>query len=119
MSWDQTFSHNILCGLDLWGAIRRQVESARGTAEATDAQLAGQRLSIAASIAIDYFELRQADIDIQLLTQQKDIDSRILYMTQEAYRAGQASNDQVLAAQDRPAAERACRLPRRAAGGAG
>jgi NodT family efflux transporter outer membrane factor (OMF) lipoprotein len=86
--------------LDLWGAIRRQVESARGTAEATDAQLAGQRLSIAASLAIDYFQLRQADIDIQLLTQQKDIDSRILYMTQEAYRAGQASNDQVLAAQD-------------------
>lgn len=86
--------------LDLWGAIRRQVESARGTAEATDAQLAGQRLSIAASIAIHYFELRQADIDIQLLTQQKDIDSHILWMTQEAYRDGQASNDQALAVQD-------------------
>ncbi|MFC0396918.1 efflux transporter outer membrane subunit [Paraburkholderia rhizosphaerae] len=86
--------------LDLWGAIRRQVESARGTAQATDAQLAGQRLSIAASVAIDYFELRQADIDIQLLEQQKDINSRILYMTQEAYRQGMASNDQVLAAQD-------------------
>ncbi|CAB3751609.1 efflux transporter outer membrane subunit [Paraburkholderia humisilvae] len=86
--------------LDLWGAIRRQVESARGLAQASDAQLAGQRLSIAASVAIDYFELRQADVDIQLLEQQQDIDSRILYMTQEAYRQGMASNDQVLAAQD-------------------
>jgi NodT family efflux transporter outer membrane factor (OMF) lipoprotein len=86
--------------LDLWGAIRRQVESARNTAEATDAQLAGVRLSIASSLAIDYFELRQADVDVQLLTQQKDINSRILFMTQEAYRQGEASNDQVLAAQD-------------------
>jgi NodT family efflux transporter outer membrane factor (OMF) lipoprotein len=86
--------------LDLWGAIRRQVESAKGTAQATDAQLAGQRLSIAASLAIDYFQLRQADVDIQLLEEQKDINSRILYMTQEGYRQGFASNDQVLAAQD-------------------
>jgi NodT family efflux transporter outer membrane factor (OMF) lipoprotein len=99
-------SNNFIAGvsasweLDLWGAIRRQVESAKNTAQATDAQLAGQRLSIAASVAIDYFELRQADIDIQLLEQQKDINSRILYMTQESYRQGQASNDQVLVAQD-------------------
>jgi NodT family efflux transporter outer membrane factor (OMF) lipoprotein len=86
--------------LDLWGAIRRQIESARGTAEATDAQLSGERLSIAASVALDYFSLRQADIDIQLLTQQQDIKSRILDITREAYRRGHASNDEVLAAQD-------------------
>ena len=85
---------------DLWGGIRRQIESAKASAQATDAQLAGERLSIAASVAIDYFELRQADIDIQSLKQQQDIDAHILEMTRATFLQGEASNDEVLAAQD-------------------
>ena len=85
---------------DLWGQIRRQIESAKESAQATDAQLAGERLSIAASVAIDYFELRQADIDIDLLKQQQQIDARLLDMTRAAYQQGSASNDTVLTAQD-------------------
>jgi len=50
--------------LDLWGKTRRQIESSKALAQASDAQRAGQRLSIAASVASDYFALRQADIDI-------------------------------------------------------
>jgi NodT family efflux transporter outer membrane factor (OMF) lipoprotein len=86
--------------VDLWGAIRRQIEAARGSAQASDAQLAGVRLSIASSVAIDYFELRQADVDILLLKQQQDIDNKILDMTRSAFNQGQASSDQVLEAQD-------------------
>lgn len=86
--------------IDLWGAIRREIESAKESAQATDAQLAGERLSIAASVAVDYFELRQADIDIQFLKQQQYINDRILQMTRAAFVQGEASNDQVLAAQD-------------------
>ncbi len=74
--------------LDLWGEIRRQIESAKASAQATDAQLAGERLSIAASVAIDYFELRQADIDIQSLKQQQDIDAHILEMTRATFLQG-------------------------------
>ncbi len=85
---------------DLWGAIRRQIESAKASAQATDAQLAGERLSIAASVAIDYFELRQADIDIQSLKRQQDIDAHILEMTRATFLQGEASNDEVLTAQD-------------------
>ena len=85
---------------DLWGQIRRQIESAKESAQATDAQLAGERLSIAASVALDYFALRQADIDIDLLKQQQQIDARLLDMTRAAYRQGSASNDAVLTAQD-------------------
>ncbi len=66
---------------DLWGGIRRQIESAKASAQASDAQLAGERLSIAASIVSDYFQLRQADSDIQSLKQQQDIDAHILEMT--------------------------------------
>jgi NodT family efflux transporter outer membrane factor (OMF) lipoprotein len=85
---------------DLWGQIRRQIESAKETAQATDAQFAGERLSITATLAIDYFALRQGDVDIELLKQQQTIDSRLLDMTRAAYRQGSASNDAVLNAQD-------------------
>jgi NodT family efflux transporter outer membrane factor (OMF) lipoprotein len=85
---------------DLWGGIRREIESAKAGAQATDAQLAGERLSIAASIASDYFQLRQADIDIGSLKQQQDIDTRILAMTRAELLQGEASNDDLLNAQD-------------------
>ncbi len=86
--------------LDLWGAIRRQIESAKQARRRPTRNLAGERLSIAASVAIDYFELRQADIDIHSLKQQQDIDARILEMTRATFLQGQASNDEVLTAQD-------------------
>lgn len=85
---------------DLWGSVRRQIESSKASAQASDAQLAGERLSIAASVATDYFELRQADVDIELLTQQQHIDERILDMTRKSFAQGVSSNDDVLIAQD-------------------
>ena len=86
--------------IDLWGAIRREIESAKESAQASDAQLAGERLSIEASVVINYFALRQADYDIRSLTRQQEINSRILGMTQMSFREGAASSDQVLVAQD-------------------
>jgi len=85
--------------LDLWGQIRRQIEQAKANAQSSDAQLAGERISIAASVATDYFQLRQADFDIRALKEQQDIDSRILAMTQTGFVEGLASNDDVLNAQ--------------------
>ena len=86
--------------LDLWGQTRRQIESSRAGAQASDAQLAGQRLSIAASVAGDYFALRQADIDIDFLQQQQQVDTDILAMTQSSYAQGGSSGDDLLIAQD-------------------
>jgi NodT family efflux transporter outer membrane factor (OMF) lipoprotein len=85
---------------DLWGQVRRGIESSRENAQATDAQLAGVRLSIAASLATDYFELRRLDMDIDLLQRQQEIDARVLEMTRASFLQGTASNDNVLAAQD-------------------
>ena len=86
--------------LDLWGQTRRQIESSRAGAQASDAQLAGQRLSIAASVAGDYFALRQADLDIDFLQQQQQVDTDILAMTQSSYAQGGSSGDDLLIAQD-------------------
>jgi NodT family efflux transporter outer membrane factor (OMF) lipoprotein len=85
---------------DIWGQIRREIESSKASAQASDAQLAGERLSITASLADDYFALRQADFDIASLKAQQAIDSRLLDITRTAYAQGTASNDDVLAAQD-------------------
>jgi NodT family efflux transporter outer membrane factor (OMF) lipoprotein len=86
--------------LDLWGQIRRQLEQAKASAQSSDAQLAGERISIAASVVTDYFQLRRADFDIHALKEQQDIDSRILSMVQTGFKVGQASNDDVLVAQE-------------------
>lgn len=85
---------------DLWGAVRRQIEAGKASAQSSDAQLAGERLSITTSVAIDYFELRAADIDIAFLTQQQRIDSQILEMTRAGFLQGTETNDDVLVAQD-------------------
>jgi NodT family efflux transporter outer membrane factor (OMF) lipoprotein len=85
---------------DLWGQIRREIESSKENAQATDAQLAGERLSIAASVAGDYLLLRQLDFDIASLEAQQRIDQRLLDITQVAYAQGTASNDNLLVAED-------------------
>lgn len=85
---------------DLWGQVRRGIESSKAAAQASDAQLAGVRLSVAASVATDYFALRQLDGDVALLQQQQAIDQRLLAMIQASYSQGTASNDQLLLAQD-------------------
>ncbi len=80
--------------IDLWGRIRRQLESSKAAAQAKrNAQRAGQRLSIAAAVAGDYFALRQADVDIDLLRQQQDADSKLLAMATANYSQGAGSND--------------------------
>ena len=86
--------------LDLWGKTRRQIESAKASAQSSDALRAGQRLSIAASVASYYFALRQADIDIDFLRQQQQVYGDILAMTQAGYAQGGSSGDEVLIAQD-------------------
>jgi NodT family efflux transporter outer membrane factor (OMF) lipoprotein len=85
---------------DLWGQIRREIESSKASAQASDAELAGERLSIAATVATDYFQLRQADIDTDYLNQQLAIDTRLLAMIQAGFTLGTSSNDDLLTAED-------------------
>lgn len=85
---------------DLWGQVRRTIESNQALADVSDAQLAGVRLSIASSVASNYLGLRQLDLDIGLLEQQQQLNQQLLDMTQASFLQGTASNDQLLVAQD-------------------
>src|SRR6266852_2251235 len=53
--------------LDLWGRVRRGVAAAREEAQATAADYGTAKLSLEAELAVDYFELRSADGQKQLL----------------------------------------------------
>ena len=85
---------------DLWGLVRRGIESSNAAAQSSDALLAGVRLSISASVASNYLALRQLDIDVGLLQQQQQINQKLLDMIQAQYQQGTAANDQLLQAQD-------------------
>jgi NodT family efflux transporter outer membrane factor (OMF) lipoprotein len=53
--------------VDLWGRVRRTVAASREETQATAADLATASLSLHAELAIDYFELRSADAQEEIL----------------------------------------------------
>src|SRR5258708_4403787 len=53
--------------LDVWGRVRRTVESYREQAQASAADLAAVNLSMHAQLALDYFQARTLDAEEQLL----------------------------------------------------
>jgi outer membrane protein, multidrug efflux system len=52
--------------IDAWGKIRRMVQSANATKQATDADLRFVQLSVSASVAVDYYSLRQTDAQLAI-----------------------------------------------------
>jgi multidrug efflux system outer membrane protein len=73
--------------LDLWGRVRREVESARATAQADAADLEGVKLAIAAEVAADYFALRALDAEKTALLTTIEADHKSLELTRNR-RAG-------------------------------
>ena len=83
---------------DIWGKVRRQVESNVAGAQVSAADLANAKLSAQATLATDYFDLRAEDALTQLLTDTVAAYRRAMQITQNQYRAGtQSSIDYVTA----------------------
>jgi len=85
--------------IDVWGKIRRQVESDVANAQASAAELAAARLSTQATLASDYLELRSADQLTRLLDDTAVADKRELDITQNQYQVGVAAQADVVQAQ--------------------
>ncbi len=85
--------------LDVWGRIRRQIESDVAAAQVSAADLVNATLSAQATLAIDYFELRSQDALDQLLTNTVKAYADALRITQNQYNAGIISSADVAAAQ--------------------
>ncbi len=73
---------------DLWGGIRRGIESAGAGAQATAADLANARLAVQASLATNYLLLRVQDAQIALLQESVAAFERSLTLTRNQYAAG-------------------------------
>ena len=81
--------------LDVWGRVRRTVESNRESAQASAADLASMLLSEQAALATSYFQLRVTDLDLVLLETSMDGYQKALEVTQNRYQAGVAQRSDV------------------------
>jgi NodT family efflux transporter outer membrane factor (OMF) lipoprotein len=84
---------------DLWGRVRRTVESNEAGAQASAADLEALRLSVQAQLAQDYFQLRALDAQKQLFDDTITAYQRSLTLTQNQYAAGVAAKADVIQAQ--------------------
>ncbi|MGC2620091.1 MAG: efflux transporter outer membrane subunit [Acidobacteriaceae bacterium] len=84
---------------DFWGQIRRTMEQARASAQASAAQLANVELSVRAELATDYFELRGLDAQKQLLDNTVASYEEYLKLTQIRFKGGVATESDVALAQ--------------------
>lgn len=98
----QPTTYNLSAGAswtaDVWGRIRRNLESNEANAEASAADLASARLSAEAELATDYFDLRMQDELKRMLAATAEADRKILAITTNQYQAGTAAEADVLAA---------------------
>jgi outer membrane protein TolC len=76
--------------LDLWGRVRRSVAAAREEAQATAADYETAKLSLQAELAMDYFELRSADAQKQLLDDTVNAYTDNLQLTTNRFKGGVA-----------------------------
>jgi NodT family efflux transporter outer membrane factor (OMF) lipoprotein len=84
---------------DLWGTIRRQLESDEAAAQASFANLAVVKLSVQASLAQYYFQLRALDNVQFLLDEMVSLYEKFLAKIKSQYMAGTSSRLTVLQAE--------------------
>jgi NodT family efflux transporter outer membrane factor (OMF) lipoprotein len=85
--------------VDLWGKVKRTVESNAAAAQASAADLDALRLSTRAELAQDYFQLRALDTQKRLFDDTISAYQRSLKLTQNQYAVGVAAKADVIQAQ--------------------
>jgi NodT family efflux transporter outer membrane factor (OMF) lipoprotein len=85
--------------IDLWGRVRNEVASAKASEQASAADLASLDLSIHAELAMDYFNLRSADSQRQMLDQTVHDYQQSLQLTTNLFNGGAAPLSDVAQAQ--------------------
>jgi NodT family efflux transporter outer membrane factor (OMF) lipoprotein len=84
---------------DVWGRIRRQVESDKAAAQASAADLANATLSGQTELATDYFNLRILDEQKRLYDETIAAYKKSLTVSQNQYKAGTIAKADLITAQ--------------------
>jgi NodT family efflux transporter outer membrane factor (OMF) lipoprotein len=85
--------------LDVWGKVRRAIESQGAAAQASAADLANATLLAQSALALAYFQVREADSLHDLLTNTVAQYQRSLDIAQNQYNAGTTARSDVITAQ--------------------
>ena len=85
--------------VDLWGRIRRTIEAARDSAQASKADIANAQLSAQVLLAADYLQLRATDEQKRLLDDTIKAYTDNLRIVQNKYNVGVSQRSDVLTAQ--------------------
>jgi NodT family efflux transporter outer membrane factor (OMF) lipoprotein len=80
---------------DVWGRVRKTVESYREQAQASAADLATVNLSMHADVAVDYFQARSLDAEEQLLNSTVTQYEQALQLNENRFQGGIASEVEV------------------------
>ena len=88
---DFTLPVDVSYQADVWGRVRKNVESYREQAQANAADLATVNLSMHADLAIDYFQARSLDAQEQLLNSTVQQYEQALELNQNRFDGGIAS----------------------------
>lgn len=84
---------------DIWGRLRRQLQSDVANAGASAADLANATLSAQTQLALDYLELRVLDEQKRLLDETAANYRRVVTITENQYKAGTVARADVITAQ--------------------
>jgi multidrug efflux system outer membrane protein len=89
---DFTLPLDLSYEVDLWGRVRRSVESASAQARASADDLEAIKLAIQAEVAVDYFTLRALDSERSVLRSSVQVFSKSFALTRDR-RAGGVATD--------------------------
>src|SRR5258708_36712529 len=97
--WDNTAGVSASWEPDLFGKVGHAVEGAKAREQASAGDLASVELSMHAELAVDYFDLRGADTQTDLLKQTVVAFQAALDIATQRFNAGAASDSDVALAQ--------------------
>ena len=92
---DFVFPFDVSYQADVWGRVRKTVESFREQAQASAADLATVNLSMHADLAVDYFQARSLDAEEQLLNTTVTQYEQALELNESRFQGGIASEVEV------------------------
>jgi multidrug efflux system outer membrane protein len=88
---DFVIPFNLSWETDLFGGVRRGVESANAAYQASAAGLENVRLVVTSELAVDYFTLRELDAEIAVVDSSVEYQAKSLLLVQNRHAGGVAS----------------------------
>ena len=96
---DYLLPANLSWEIDVWGRIRRTIESSQAGQQASAADLAAAQLSVQSELASNYFQLRSLDAQSKFLDETITYYRKTVDLTNNRYSAGIAARVDVLQAE--------------------